>query len=71
MECVMFEPWVKNVAEGIIIKMPELRDLFAMQALSAAYKTIDSCFSGEEFYKRLAEESYKVADAMLKARSKK
>ena len=64
MEMVMFEQWVRNVAEGIENKMPDLRDLFAMNALSGFCVAHES--DGE-----IAECSYAAADAMLKARKRK
>ena len=67
MECVMFEPWVRNVAEGIEYKMPDLRDLFAMNALNGILAQGD--FHGSE--QQYAEQAYRFADAMIKARKNK
>lgn len=60
--------------QSINQKMPdlELRDLFAMQALSGLM--VQSGSDSEVYtwdYETLANISYKAADAMLKARSRK
>ena len=72
MELVMFEPWVKNTLEGIEYKIPELRDLFAMQAISGLMVQNQGMDSPEFWdFDTIANIAYKAADAMLKARAKK
>ena len=72
MECVIFEPWVKNVAEGIENKMPDLRDLFAMNALNGMCVHHDGDSDIDTWdYDRIAVCAYAAADAMLKVRNKK
>ena len=68
MEMVMFEPWVKNVAESIEYKMPELRDLFAMSALQGILGTPYGQTAPNE---NVAASAYAIADEMLKARKRK
>lgn len=72
MELFTFEPWARNVAEGIENKMPDLRDLFAMNALNGMCVYHEGNSDIEEWdYDRIAVCAYAAADAMLKARSKK
>ena len=49
MEMVIFEPWVKNTLDSIGCKMPDLRDLFAINAMNAiignhTYDNLDNIF---------------------------
>ena len=72
MEMVMFEAWVRPAVEGIECKMPELRDLFAMNALSGfCVAHEDDGDIADWNYEKIAECSYAAEDAMLKARKKK
>ena len=50
----------------------ELRDYFASKAMQGELASqYDGCeYFGDESYKRLAENSYKIADAMMEARQK-
>ena len=68
MEMVMFEAWVRNVAEGIENKMPSLRDLFAMSALQGMLGTDFGRTAENEC---IAASAYAIADEMLKARNRK
>ena len=67
MEMVIFEPWVKNTLDSIGYKMPDLRDLFAMNAINGILASPD--FTGTP--EVLTENAYQYADAMLQARKKK
>lgn len=67
MEMVIFEPWVKNTLDSIGYKMPDLRDLFAMNALNGILASPD--FSGNP--EVITETAYQYADAMIQARKKK
>lgn len=81
MEMVMFEQWVKNTLESIEYKTPELRDLFAMNAMNGILNdnmrtSVDDILrkddENQDFWtERIAEASYKLADAMMQARKKK
>lgn len=66
MEMVIFEPWFQNTLKSIECNMPDLRDLFAMNAINGLL-SFKSTFSEED----LARMSYKIADAMMKARNNK
>ena len=50
----------------------ELRDYFAAMAMQGemASQTEDSGYYSDQSYNRLAERSYKIADAMMEARQK-
>lgn len=67
MDMVIFEQWVRNAVESIEVKTPELRDLFAMNALNGILASPDFAGNPEE----IAGYAYKYADAMLNARRKK
>lgn len=69
MEMVTFEPWFMHTIQAINQKMPgvELRDLFAMHALSGLVQGD----WGTADCETMAKTSYQLADAMLRARSKK
>lgn len=67
MEMVTFEPWVKNAVDKFECNQPELRDLFAMNALQGIISCGD--FHGSE--DQYAEQAYAFADAMLKARKRR
>lgn len=55
-----------GICEGIYGKLPdlELRDLFAMSSLNALLQ------KPIEDFETVAEQSYRIADAMLEARKK-
>ena len=67
MEMVIFESWFQNTLKSIECNMPDLRDLFAMNALNGILANGD--FHGNE--NAFAEQAYIFADAMMKARNKK
>lgn len=67
MEMVIFESWFQNTLKSIECNMPELRDLFAMNALNGILAQGD--FHGSE--QQYAEQAYRFADAMIKARKVK
>ena len=69
MEMVTFEPWFMHTIQAINHKMPdvELRDLFAMHALSGLVQGD----WGTADCETMAVTSYRLADEMLKARRKK
>lgn len=64
MEMVVFEPWVQNTLKSIECNMPDLRDLFAMNALNGILAQGD--YHGSE--RQYAEQAYCFADAMIAAR---
>ena len=66
MEMVMFEQWFVNTLQNLERKTPELRDLFAMNALNGILSNGDFRGSKNEY----AEQAYGFADAMLEARKK-
>lgn len=67
MEMVIFESWFQNTLKSIECNMPDLRDLFAMNALNGILVSPD--FSGTP--DQLADIAYEYADAMIKARKRK
>lgn len=68
------EPWADLMKESLEAidgtrgnpDMPTLRDQFAMAALTAAYGVLLE--SGHFWPRALADQAYKIADAMMEAR---
>ncbi len=56
--------------QNINRKIPEvtLRDLFAMSIIQTQ---VDSCYYQDNEIKEMAEQSYRIADAMIEARGRK
>lgn len=67
MEMVIFESWFQDTLKSIECNMADLRDLFAMNALNGIIAQGD--FHGSE--QQYAEQAYRFADAMIKARKNK
>ncbi len=67
MEMVIFEPWFQNTLKSIECNMPDLRDLFAMNALNGILASPDYAGTPEQ----ISDYAYQFADAMIKARNKK
>lgn len=66
MELVIFEPWVKNTLDSIECKMPELRDLFAINAMNAIIgnhtnSNLDDIFS-EYVHNKVISSDEEVSD---------
>ena len=66
MEMVIFEPWVKNTLDSIAYKMPDLRDLFAMNAMNAIIgnhtnSNLDDIFS-ESVHNKVISSNEEVTD---------
>ena len=76
MEMVIFEQWVKNTLDSIGYKMPDLRDLFAINAMNAiignhTYDNLDDIFDETVHRKAIpTEESehYKESEEKLSTR---
>ena len=67
MEMVIFESWFQNTLKSIECNMPDLRDLFAMNALNGILASPD--FAGTPY--EITKIAYEYADAMMQARKKK
>lgn len=65
--------WIKLVIRSTDDMCLDLRDLFAMQAMSSllAARVQGLTEIGRGIYSKVATEAYVVADKMLEARSKK
>jgi len=81
MEMVIFESWFQNTLKSIECNMPDLRDMFAMNAMNGILNdhmrtAVDDILRNDEkdkdfWTEKIATASYKMADAMMKARKQK